>query len=107
MKEYAKRVKSKKWAVSKVKVVDQPAVSEVKDGDGVVVREASAERSHEVITLSKKTFNSETGIAGADSTQDVTAAMCDERIAMCDNQIAETTSQKAGWTALKTDIAAL
>ena len=107
MKEYAKRVKNKKWAVSKVKVVDQPAVSEVKDSDGVVVRIATAEQSHEVITLSKKTFNSETGIAGADSTQDVTAAMCDDRIAMCDKSIAETTSQKEGWTALKTDIAAL
>ena len=107
MKDYAARKKSKKWAVAKTKVVDSPAVSEVKDSDGVVVRMAMEEQSHETIKLSKKTFNSETGIAGADSVQDVTTAMCDERMAQIDKQIAEYASQKAGWEALKTDIAAL
>lgn len=107
MKDYALRKKNKKWSVAKTVVVSTPAVSEVQDSDGVVVREARAELSHETIRLSKKTYDAETGKAGPDSVQDVSVAMCDERIAMCDNQIAESTSQKEGWETLKTDIAAL
>lgn len=107
MKDYALRKKNKKWSVAKTVVVDVPAVSEVQDSDGVVVREARAEVSHETIKLSKKTYDAETGKAGADSVQDVTVAMCDDRIAMCDNQIADAEAQKAGWETLKTDIAAL
>ena len=107
MKDYATRKKNKKWSVAKNVIVTSPAISEVQDSDGVVVREARAEVSHETIQLAKKTYNAETGKAGADSVQDVSVAMCDDRIAMCDKQIAETTSQKTGWETLKTDIAAL
>ena len=38
MKDYAKRKKNKKWSLAKAKVVDSPAVSEVKDDKGVVLR---------------------------------------------------------------------
>ena len=107
MKDYALRKKNKKWSVAKNVVVTSPAVSEVQDSDGVVVREAKAETTFETIQLSKKTYDAETGKAGADSVQDVSVAMCDDRIAMCDNQIAESTSQKEGWELLKTDIQAL
>ena len=107
MKDYATRKKNKKWSVGKTKVVDAPAVSEVKDDKGVVVRKASAEVSHEVISLTKKTFDPETGSAGADNVQTVTVADCDNQIAQCDNNIAEQTAVKAGWEALKTDIKAL
>ena len=51
MKDYALRKKNKKWSVAKTVVVDAPALSEVKDSDGVVVREARAEVSHETIQL--------------------------------------------------------
>ena len=107
MKDYAKRKKNKKWSVAKTKVVDAPAVSEVKDDKGVVVREAKAEVSHEVVQLTKKTFDPETGAAGTDSVSEVTAAKCDSEISRCDAQIAEATAQKEGWEALKKDIAAL
>ena len=107
MKDYATRKKNKKWSVSKTKVVDAPAVSEVKDDKGVVVRKASAEVSHEEIKLTKKTFDPETGAAGTDNVQTVTVADCDNEIARCDNNIAEQTAVKAGWEALKTDIKAL
>ena len=107
MKDYAKRKKNKKWSVAKTKVVDLPAVSEVKDDKGVVVRVAQAEKSHEVVQLTKKTFDPETGTAGADSVSTVTVAQCDEEISRCDAQIADATAVKAGWEALKTDIAAL
>ena len=107
MKDYAKRKKNKKWSVAKTKVVTTPAVSEVKDEKGVVVRHAIDEVSHEEIKLTKKTFNPETGVAGTDNVQTVTVEECDRMIAQCDNNIAEQTAVKSGWEALKTDIKAL
>jgi len=107
MKEYAERKKNKKWAVAKVKVVDSPAVSEVKDDKGVVVRAKTDEISHDEIKLSKKRFDSSTGSAVADEVQSVSVEECDSQIAQCDKQIAEYTARKGGWTALKTDIKAL
>ena len=107
MKDYATRKKNKKWSVAKTKVVDSPAVSEVKDDKGVVVRAAQAEKSHEVVQLTKKTFNPETGAAGTDNVQTVTVAQCDDEISRCDTEIADATAVKAGWEALKKDIAAL
>ena len=107
MKEYARRKKNKKWSVAKVKVVDSPAVSEVKDDKGVVVRAKTDEVSHDEIKLSKKRFDPSTGSALADELQRVSVEECDRQIAQCDEQIAEYTAQKDGWTALKTDIKAL
>ena len=107
MKDYAKRKKNKKWSVAKTKVVDVPAVSEVKDDKGVVVRIAQAEKSHEVVQLSKKTFDPETGAAGTDNVQTVTVEQCDREIARCDTQIADANVVKVGWETLKTDIKAL
>ncbi len=107
MKDYAIRKKNKKWSLAKSKVVDVPAVSEVNDDKGVVVREAKDEVSHEVVKLTKKTFDPETGAAGADNVSVVTVEQCDNEISRCDEQIAEVTSQKEGCEALKKDIAAL
>ena len=107
MKDYALRKKNKKWSLAKNKVVDSPAVTEVQDSDGVVVRPAQAEHSHEVAQLSKKLYDAETGKAGADQVQDVTEAQCDDQIASCDSRIADIEAEKSGWTTLKADIAAL
>lgn len=107
MKEYADRKKDKKWSVAKVKVVDSPAVSEVKDDKGVVVRAKTDEISHDEIKLSKKRFDPNTGSSLDDELQSVSVEECDRQIARCDKQIAEYTAQKGGWNALKTDIKAL
>ena len=107
MKNYAERKKNKKWVLAKNKVVTSPAVTEVKDDKGVVVRAAKAEESHEVVQLSKKRYDAETGKAGADQVEDVTVAKCDNQIASCDSSIADIQAEKDGWTALKADIAAL
>tara|TARA_R100000152_G_C6603291_1_gene59646 strand:- start:167 stop:490 length:324 start_codon:yes stop_codon:yes gene_type:complete len=107
MKDYATRKKNKKWSVAKTKVVTTPAVSEVKDDKGVVVRHASAEVSHDEIKLTKKRFDPETGSALADVVQSVSVQNCDDEIARFDKQIAEATAQKEGWEALKKDIQAL
>ena len=107
MKDYAQMKKDKKWSIAKVKVVDAPAVSEVKDDKGVVVREAKAEVSHDVVKLSKKAYDSATGSAIADVVSEVDADKCTSQMEMYDKQIAEATAQKAGWEALKTDVEAL
>tara|TARA_R100000664_G_C2742803_1_gene131013 strand:- start:650 stop:973 length:324 start_codon:yes stop_codon:yes gene_type:complete len=107
MKDYAERKKNKKWSVAKNKVVTSPAVTEVKDDKGVVVREAKAEVSHDVIQLTKKRYDGETGKALADVIQNVSVEQCDASIADCDKRIVDMTAEKDGWTALKADIEAL
>ena len=107
MKNYAERKKNKNWSLAKNKVVTSPAVTQVKDDKGVVVRAAQAEQSHEVVQLSKKRYDAETGKAGADQVEDVTVAKCDNQIASCDSRIADIEAEKSGWTTLKADIAAL
>ena len=70
--ENYKALKGKsKVAVKKAKIVDSPAVKEVTDDKGVVVRSAQAESSHEELQLVSKRFNSNTGEALDDSTQTV------------------------------------
>lgn len=107
MKGYAQKKKDKKWSVGKIKEVVSPAVSEVKDEKGVVVREAQAEQSIDIIKLSKKRYDSETGKALADHEEAMSVEQCDQAISDIDNQIAELTAQKEGWVALKADIKAL
>ena len=107
MKGYAEKKKNKKWSVAKVKVVDSPAVSEVKDDKGVVVRSAQAEISHEVVKLNKKRWDAETGEAVADESMQVDEVYCDNQISSLTEQIADLTAEKDGWTALKADIKAL
>jgi len=69
MKNYKAMKTAKSWSVKKTKVVDQAAISEVKDDDGKVVREAVAEQSHNELQLVKKQFDSATGKALDDSVQ--------------------------------------
>tara|TARA_R100000458_G_C8271427_1_gene246149 strand:+ start:2296 stop:2619 length:324 start_codon:yes stop_codon:yes gene_type:complete len=107
MKGYAQKKKDKKWSVGKIKEVVSPAVSEVKDEKGIVVRDAQAEVSIEVIKLSKKRYDPETGKALADHEETMSVEQCDQAVSDIDNQIAELTAQKEGWVALKADIKAL
>tara|TARA_R100000655_G_scaffold7920_1_gene21086 strand:+ start:3166 stop:3489 length:324 start_codon:yes stop_codon:yes gene_type:complete len=69
MKNYKAMKTAKSWSVKKTKVVDSPAVSEVKDDDGKIVRAAEAEQSHDELQLVKKQFDSATGKALDDSVQ--------------------------------------
>ncbi len=107
MKGYAQKKKDKKWSVGKTKVVVSPAVTEVKDENGVLVREAKAETSMDVIKLAKKRYDPETGKAQADAEERMSVEQCVESVKSIDNQIAELTAQKEGWEALKADIEAL
>ena len=107
MKGYAQKKKDKKWSVGKTKEVVTPAVTEVKDENGVVVRKAQAEESRDIIKLSKKRYDPETGKALTDLEEVMSVEKCDGAVSDIDNQIAELTAQKEGWVALKADIKAL
>lgn len=107
MKNYKQMKKDKKWSVAKEKVVTSPAVSEVKDDQGVVVRAARAEESHEDIKLIKKHYSSETGKALDDIKSVISESFCDESIKQIDAQIAELTAEKEDYVQLKADIKAL
>ena len=69
MKNYKAMKSAKSWSVKKAKVVDSPAISEVKDDDGNVVRAAEAEKSHDELQLVKKQFDPNSGKALDDSVQ--------------------------------------
>ena len=107
MKGYSAKKTAKKWSVAKTKVVDIPAVTEVKDEDGKVVRAKVDEKSHDEIMLSKKVYDSETGKALTDSVVAVSDGECDVMIESIDLQVTELGEQKSGWVALKADIAKL
>lgn len=107
MKDYSKMKSSKKWSVIKKKVVSSPAISEVKDENGVVVREKQDEVSYDDIKLIKKQFDSNTGLAVDNIEQSIDELVCDSEIKALDNQITELTAQKEGWELLKADIAKL
>ena len=80
MKNYKALKGKSKVAVKKVKVVDSPAVKEVTDDKGVVVRQASAEQSHEELQLVSKRFDSNTGEALDDSTQTVSVSNLEDDV---------------------------
>ena len=69
MKNYKAMKSAKSWSVRKAKVVDQKAISEVKDDDGNIVRQASAEQSHDELQLVQKRYDSNSGKALDDSVQ--------------------------------------
>ena len=54
MKNYKAMKSAKSWSVKKAKVVDSKAVSEVKDEDGKIVREAQAEATRDELQLVRK-----------------------------------------------------
>ena len=74
MKNYKAMKGKSKVAVKKTKVVDSPAVKEVTDDKGVVVRSAEAEQSHEELQLVSKRFDSNTGESLDDSIQTVSVS---------------------------------
>ena len=69
MKNYKAMKSAKSWSVKKAKIVDFSAISEIKDDDGNVVREAQAEQSHDELQLVKKQWDASSGKALDDAVQ--------------------------------------
>jgi len=107
MKNYKAMKSAKSWSVKKAKVVDQAAISEVKDDDGNVVRSARAEESHDELQLVKKQFDSSNGKALDDSVQSYSLEQVASEIQRCKDRASEAQSEQADWEELEKDLKAL
>ena len=107
MKNYKAQKSAKNWSVKKVKVVDYPAVSEVKDDDGNVVREAQAEQSHDELQLVRKQWDSSSGKALDDAVQSYSLEQVASEIQYCKNRASEAQAEQADWEELEKDLKAL
>ena len=107
MKNYKAMKSAKNWSVKKSKVVDSPAVSEVKDDDGNVVRAAEAEQSHDELQLVKKQFDPNSGKAMDDSVQSYNLSDVANRIQECKDRASEAQAEQADWEQLEKDLKAL
>ena len=107
MKNYKAMKDAKSWSVKKAKVVTREAVSEVKDDDGKVVREAVAEESKNELQLVQKRFDGATGKAMDDSVMTYELSMIASDITRMKARISEMQSELADMELLETDLKAL
>ena len=98
---------AKSWSVKKAKVVDSPAISEVKDDDGNVVRQAEAERSHDELQLVQKRYDSNSGKALDDSVQSISLSSLASDISRVKAQISDLQDEQADMEQLEKDLKAL
>ena len=113
MHNYKALKSASKVSVQKVKVVDDPAVeavSEVKDGDGVITTQAvhaREERSHEELQVSCKRYDPQTGEAQDDSVKAYSLSDVKREVDHCKSQVARLEAEQAEWEQLETDLKAL
>ena len=107
MKDYKAQKSAKNWSVKKVKVVDYPAVSEVKDDDGNVDRQAQAEESHDELQLVRKQWDSSSGKALDDAVSSWSLEQVASEIQSCKDRASEAQAEQADWEELEKDLKAL
>ena len=98
---------AKSWSVKKAKVVDRAAVSEVKDDDGKVVRQAEAEQSHDELQIVKKQYDSNSGKALDDSVQSFDLGSLASDISRIKADIKSLQDEQADMEQLEKDLKAL
>ena len=91
---------------SKERVV-QEAVSEVKDEDGKVVRQAVEEKKESYITMVEKRWNPETGEAMTDNKNELNLAELENEKANFESQIASIQKNVDGLAEMIKDVKAL
>ena len=106
MRNYKAMKAAGKWSVRKQKVVDQAAVSEIKDGDAVV-RAAEAEKSHEELQLVQKSYNGSTGEAQADSVRSYSLDEVARERSQLASQIKSLQDEDKDWAQMEKDLKAL
>lgn len=107
MKNYKAMKSAKSWSVKKTKVVDSKAISEVKDDDGNVLREAQAEQSHDELQLVKKQWDASSGKALDDSVQSYSLEQVASEISRMKANIKQMQDEQADWEELEKDLKAL
>ena len=107
MKNYKAMKSAKSWSVKKAKVVTSKAVSEVKDEEGNIVRQAQAEQSHDELQLVQKQWDSSSGKALDDSVSSYSLQDVAFQIQQCKDRASDAQSEQADWEELEKDLKAL
>ena len=107
MKNYKAMKSAKSWSVKKAKVVDSKAISEVKDDEGNVVRQAQEEKSHDELQLVKKQWDANSGKALDDSVSSWSLKQIASEIQSCKDRASEAQAEQADWEELEKDLKAL
>ena len=92
-----------KVSLGKEKVTTKEAVSEVLDDDGNVVKIAQAKEEREFVALVSKSWDSNTGVANADSKQEYSLRELESEKARYDNDMARAKAQSDGLKAAIAD----
>ena len=94
--KYSSLKSSKLASLGKEKQVTKEAVSEVKDSDGKVVRQASAKEEREYVALSQKRWDAESGDAMDDSKREYSLSQLESEKARYDADMARAKAQSDG-----------
>ena len=90
-------------AASKVSVNKQAAVAAVYNEDGSV----KTQEAHEELQVVKKCYDSDTGVAAADSVRSYSLSDVKREIDSCKSEVSKIQADQAEWEALETDLKAL
>jgi len=94
--KYSSLKSSKLASLGKEKEVTKKAVSEVKDSDGNIVREAFPKQEREYIALSQKRWSAESGDAMDDSKREYSLSQLESEKARYDADMARAKAQSDG-----------
>ena len=100
---YSSLKSGSKVSLGKEKVTTKAAVSEVLDDDGNVVTIARAKEEREFVALVSKSWDSNTGIANADSKREYSLRELESEKARYDNDMARAKAQSDGLKAAIAD----
>jgi len=101
--KYSSLKSSKLASLGKEKQVVREAVSEVKDSDGKVVRQAQAKEEREYVALSQKRWSAESGDAMDDSKREYSLSDLESEKARYDADMARAKAQSDGLKAVIAD----
>ena len=94
--KYSSLKSSKLASLGKEKQVTKEAVSEVKDSDGNIVREAFPKQEREYVALSQKRWSAESGDAMDDSKHEYSLSQLESEKARYDADMARAKAQSDG-----------
>jgi len=94
--KYSSLKSGSKVSFGKEKEVMREAVSEVKDGDGKVIREAESKQEREYVSMSQKRWDAESGEAQDDSKQEYSLSELESEKARYDADMAKAKAQSDG-----------
>ena len=100
---YSSLKSGSKVSLGKEKVTTKEAVSEILDDDGNVVKAAEAKVEREFVALVSKSWDSNTGVANADSKHEYSLSDLEREKANYDNDMAKAKAQSDGLKAAIAD----